>query len=121
EVHDPWADELALRELADWCQQFSPTVGVEQAERPDALLLDVTGSARTFGGEASLMRRVQAAFAQRGLQVRLAIADTIGAAWALAHYHHEPTFLAPCRNNVILKSRKILRSAQNDALMPLSI
>jgi protein ImuB len=114
EVHDPWADELALRELADWCQQFSPTVGVEQAERPDTLLLDVTGSARTFGGEASLLRQLQAAFAGRGLQVRLAIADTIGAAWALSHYHHEAMFLTPCRLRATLLSIRKDRKNHGD-------
>jgi hypothetical protein len=39
ELADPLADRLALAELAEWCQQFSPSVALEEAEatrRPTA-------------------------------------------------------------------------------------
>jgi protein ImuB len=87
EQHDSRADELALLELAAWCEEFSPTVGVEP---PDNLCLDVTGLAQLFGSEQLLAQHVLKAFARRGLVVRLAIADTVGAAWALAHYGNAP-------------------------------
>jgi protein ImuB len=61
-------------------------VCLEDAPRPECLLLDVMGTAAFFGGEASLTVRLQQAFAERGLQVRVALAGTIGAAWALAHH-----------------------------------
>ena len=86
ELHDPEADRLALEELAQWCQRFSPLVGPEQGECPESLLLDVSGLEALFGGEASLTAEVYLAFAQRGLEVRIAVADTIGAAWAVAHF-----------------------------------
>lgn len=84
--YDPLADRAALVQLAGWCQQFSPTVGLEEAEAPDSLLLDITGLGRLFGGEDRLAEQVRQAFLQRGLAARLAIADTVGAAWAAAHY-----------------------------------
>ena len=60
-------------------------MGVEAAEPPECLLLDVTGLGPLFQGEAALAEHVRREFRRRGWQVRLALADTIGAAWALAH------------------------------------
>src|SRR5579862_7070912 len=39
---DPRADLEALRKLALWAHRFSPTVGVEELERPESILLDIT-------------------------------------------------------------------------------
>lgn len=91
---DPRADREGLEELAGWCEMFSPIVGLEggrRAEkpaetRPESLLLDVTGLAPLFDGEPALVERIARAFAQRGLLARAALADTVGAAWALAHF-----------------------------------
>ena len=87
--HDPVADRAALEEIALWCERFSPAVAIESAERPDGLALDVTGLGPLFGGEVALAERVVHEFHQRGLSVRVAIADTLGAAWAVAHYEGE--------------------------------
>jgi len=84
ELHDVPGDRQALSELAEWCQQFSPLVGLDQTDEPDSLLLDVSGVIPLFGGEASLARRVVAACRHSGWDVRVAIADTAGAAWAVA-------------------------------------
>lgn len=78
-------DREALQRLAAGCDPFSPAVGVEAAEPPECLLLDVTGLGPLFQGEAVLAEHVRREFVRRGWQVRLALADTIGAAWALAH------------------------------------
>ncbi|MGE3808518.1 MAG: hypothetical protein AB7K24_27960 [Gemmataceae bacterium] len=83
---DAAACRAALVRLAVWCQQFSPVVGLEEAELPECLLLDVTGCATLFKGEAKLLERAAAAFRARGLFVRLALADTSGAAWGVAHF-----------------------------------
>jgi len=55
----------------------------------DTLYLDIAGCDRLFGGERALMASLRAALADFGLTVRLALADTPGAAWALAHYGAE--------------------------------
>ena len=83
EEHDPSADRATLAQLAAWCEQFSPIVGLEE---PDNLLLDVTGLGPLFGGEHILAEQIVRAFHRRGLAIQLTIADTVGAAWALAHY-----------------------------------
>lgn len=83
---DPWAERQALVHLAHWCQRFSPTVGLDSAEPPESLLLDMTGLGVLFRGEEGLLAHVMAEFRRRNLMVRAALADTIGAAWAMAHY-----------------------------------
>ena len=87
EAHDPLADRLALEQLAEWCQRFSPIVGLEDAQDPESLLLDVTGLSHLFGGEELLAHQIEQQFDHRGLSCRVAIADSIGSAWALAHCH----------------------------------
>ena len=90
--HQPADDIQALRELAVRCQRFSPVVGIEE---PDSLLLDLTGCAHLFGGERKLSRQVQRCFEQRGFFIKTAIADSIGAAWAVAHFGRHQTEIVP--------------------------
>ena len=51
-----------------------------------ALWLDVTGCAHLFGGEAALREDLLARLRRQGLAAAAAIADTPGAAWAVARY-----------------------------------
>jgi len=88
-------DGRVLEELAVECEQFSPVVAVEPSPEPQCLLLDITGVAHLFGGEASLAEKVVRHFARRQWQVRLAIANTMGAAWAVAHYGDTWTIVPP--------------------------
>ena len=90
--HQPGDDMQALQELAVRCQRFSPVVGIEG---PDSLLLDLTGCAHLFGGEFELSRQVQRSFGRRGFFIRTAIADTMGAAWAVAHFGQHQTEIIP--------------------------
>ena len=90
ELHDPAADEAALGQLAGLCEQFSPLVGIHP---PDTLCLDVTGLGPLFGGEESLAQQVARAFHQWGFLVQVAMADTLGAAWAAAHFGNRPPSL----------------------------
>ncbi|WP_424990456.1 Y-family DNA polymerase [Fluviibacterium sp. S390] len=77
------ADAALLAALRRWAGRFSPWVAEEP---PAALLIDLTGCAHLFGGEAALMRQVEADCADLGLTVRAGLADTVGAAWALARF-----------------------------------
>jgi protein ImuB len=69
--------------LLRWAGRFSPWVAPEGAE---ALVLDITGCAHLFGGEAGLAETLAAEAAALGLSLRFGIADTRGAAWAVARY-----------------------------------
>jgi protein ImuB len=84
--HDACRDQEGLVELAEWCEQFSPIVGLDQTDEPDSLLMDVSGLAHLFGGEEALAQAVVTACQQQRLTVRVAIADTASAAWGLARW-----------------------------------
>ena len=84
---DPAGDGALLERLARWAGRWSPLVEVDGG---DGLRLDVSGVAHLFGGEAGLAADVRARFAGLGLTVRIAIAPTAGAAWALARYSPSP-------------------------------
>jgi len=80
---DRQAEAAFLDALTRWAGRFSPWVA---AERPDALTLDITGCAHLFGGEEAMLARVTGDAADLGLSARCGLADTVGAAWALARY-----------------------------------
>jgi protein ImuB len=78
---DPAGDARALQRLAQWCNRYSPWTAPWGA---DGVILDVTGCAHLRGGEASLVRDLLERLRQRGIAGRAAIADSAGAAWAVA-------------------------------------
>ncbi len=84
--YDAAGDLAFLGQIAVWAGRWGPWTALDP---PDGLVVDVTAVAHLFGGEEALLADVHAAFAQRGLAVRAAIAPTAGAAWALAHYGPE--------------------------------
>ncbi len=87
---DVSAYRQALEALCLWAGRFSPLAGVEQGdpnfEFSQALWLDITGCEDVFRGEQNLLRQAVESSQRKGLKVRAAIAPTLGAAWALAHY-----------------------------------
>ncbi len=80
---DPAGDRADLETLSDWCARVSPSVALDP---PDGLFLDISGVAHLWGGEAALMDDFAARLARQEVSVRLAIASTPAAAWALAHF-----------------------------------
>ncbi|HYA74797.1 MAG TPA: DNA polymerase Y family protein [Roseiarcus sp.] len=83
---DPEAEARLLERLADWCARFTPLVALDGR---DGLMLDVSGVAHLFGGEAALAREIEARFATQGFTLALGLADAPRAAWALARYSRE--------------------------------
>jgi len=78
---DPEGDAAALRRLAQWCGRYSPWTATDGT---DGIWLDLTGVAHLFGDEPSLAADLVARLKRRGLTARAAVADTPGAASALA-------------------------------------
>jgi protein ImuB len=70
---DEAADTETLNNIADWCDRFTPLVALDC---PHGLLLDITGCAHLFGGEAALMGIVCDALTWQGFAVSAAIAGT---------------------------------------------
>lgn len=100
EEHQPAADRHALQSLAEWALHFSPLVGLDDADDPAGLLLDISGCDHLFGGERELALRMQQNLKHWGYAPRSAVADTIGAAWALARCAREPLTIVPADRHV---------------------
>ncbi|WP_246270531.1 DNA polymerase Y family protein [Hongsoonwoonella zoysiae] len=88
EEADEAADAALLAALADWCDRYTPLVALDGA---DGLLLDITGCAHLFAkdgedGEAALAADCTSRLGTQGFSVRIGIADTVGAAWAVARF-----------------------------------
>lgn len=86
-LQDPRAEAGFLTALRRWAGQFSPWVA---EEKPNALVIDITGCAHLFGGEEPLLKRIYQECTDLGLTLQAGIADTVGAAWALARYAGQP-------------------------------
>ncbi len=79
---DADADVQLLESIADWCLRYTPLVA---CDTPDGLLLDVTGCTHLYHGEHELVADLSQRLTRAGFAYALAIADTIGAAWAASH------------------------------------
>lgn len=79
---EPGADARFRQVLARWAGQYCPWVGVED----DGLVLDITGAAHLHGGETPLLADMARRLARAGISHRAGLADTRGAAWAIARH-----------------------------------
>ena len=78
---DEVAEAATLAAITDWCRRFTPLAALDP---PDGMMLDVTGAAHLFGGEAKLLGEIETRLAAQGFAARAALAPTPEAAWALA-------------------------------------
>lgn len=84
---NPARDSASLKRLALWAERFSPLVAVDETVAgSEGLFLDMTGGAHLFGGEAEMLLDLEARLARAGVPARAAMADSPGAAWALARF-----------------------------------
>jgi protein ImuB len=109
---EPDADRTLVEQLASWCDRYTPWVAIDPLgaalAAPDAtmvcsaggyggdagLLLDVTGCGHLYGpqgdkgeaGERALMADLVQRLSRHDFTCRAAMADTAGAAWALARF-----------------------------------
>lgn len=82
----PAHDIQALIEIALRCERYSYCIGLEEAPRPECLLMDVAGISHFFSGEQNLAQQLSEQLSQENLDSRVAIAETVGAAWIAAHF-----------------------------------
>jgi len=81
--HDPAADATCLDWLAQGATRWSPMVA---ARAPYGLVIDISGAAHLFGGEASLVSDVVTRLHRLGFSAQPALAATPAAALALARF-----------------------------------
>ena len=79
----PGREAKLLKGLGEWCIRYAPIVAADQ---PDGLILDITGCAHLWAGEAAYLKEIVNRLESKGYYARAAIADTIGTAWAIARF-----------------------------------
>lgn len=89
---DPDKAGQLLYNLADWCIRYTPVVAVDP---PDGLVFDISGCAHLWGGEHAYLNDIVIKLRTFGYDVRSAMADTIGAAWAIARFGKSMPILEP--------------------------
>ena len=85
-IHDanPDADAEGLEKLAQWAlRTYSPIVA---ADPPDGIVMDIAGAAHLHGGEQALLNGLIRALTDKMIEARIAVADTWGAAHAVARF-----------------------------------
>ena len=99
---DPAADRRALAEIADWCGRYTPWTAIDRdGSHPGefgggaGLFLDVSGCAHLFGGEEALLRDLLTRLEGLGFAATAAIAESAGAAWAMARFGGERIAVLP--------------------------
>ena len=79
----PAEEARLLERLCDWSSRYTPLAALD---RPDGLMLDISGVAHLFGGEAGLVEDCRARLAAQGIAARAGVAGNPRAAFALARF-----------------------------------
>lgn len=85
-------DRAALQKLMLWSRRWCPWTAVDGSA---GLVMDTTGAAHLWGGEAQMLRDIEGRLSTLGLSSELAVAPTHGAAWALARFGATRACCAP--------------------------
>ncbi len=80
---EPAEDARLIERLCDWCSRYTPLAAIDGA---DGLMLDISGVAHLFGGEAALARDCLKRLAAQGIGAAFGIAGNPRASWALARF-----------------------------------
>jgi len=97
----PAADRAGLERLAlRLSQRIAPVAAVDETGdgaggEADGIVIDVTGAAHLHGGEEALLAGLVGWLAGSGITARAALADTRGAAHALARFRADPAIIVP--------------------------
>lgn len=90
EREDEAADRVLIENLMGWCDRYTPVLAQDP---PDGLMLEISGSAHLFGGEAALMDDLFARLGRMGFTAFTAIAGTTHAARALGRFRVSGTIV----------------------------
>ena len=93
EEADLAADAQELERLAIWLhQRVAPIVAPDP---PNGIVIDTTGADHLHGGEVDMLDAIVGRLAMSGVEAKAAIADSWGAAHALARYVSGSTVVSP--------------------------
>ncbi len=103
---EPEADTEALERLALWAlRRYAPIVAVDP---PDGLVIDTTGADHLHGGEKVMLADMVERLGEAGITARAAVADSWGAAHAVARYVRQSVGV-------------VAVNASRDAVLPLPV
>jgi protein ImuB len=97
----PGLSNKLLKRIAEWCIRYTPAVAIDP---PDGLILDISGCAHLWGGEDAYLTDIITRLKDLGYKVRAAIADTVGAAWAIARFGRDSLIIKPSQQTTALLS-----------------
>jgi protein ImuB len=97
----PETSARLLNALAEWCIRYTPAVAIDP---PDGLLLDATGCAHLWGGERSYITAIHKRFKDFGYDISIALADTVGTAWAVARFASNDSIIESGQQHTALLS-----------------
>lgn len=95
---DEKGDWSLLETIRTWCERYTPWAAIDRSHdgfKGAALWLDITNAAHLFGGETRLLADLLQRLRGQGLNVRAAIADHPGAAWAIARFGRDEQRILP--------------------------
>jgi len=81
-----------LTAIGHWCIRYTPVTAIDA---PNGLILNASGCAHLWGGEQPYLKEIITRLKGRGYHVRAAMADTVGAAWAIARFGKEKAIIEP--------------------------
>ena len=97
---EPEEEVRLLERLCDWCSRFTPLAALDGR---DGLMLDISGIAHLFGGEAALIEDCRARLVAQGITVAVGAAGNPRAAWALARFSQVKTTPEPMSEKAFAK------------------
>ncbi|MDI9847580.1 DNA polymerase Y family protein [Rhodoblastus sp. 17X3] len=114
---DRRADREILLRLAARCERYTPLTALDE---PHGLVLDVSGCAHLFGGEAGLLSCALGDMAELGFSARAALAPTPDCARALARFSAGGIFSPDEAAAIAARLPLAALEAEEDALLALS-
>lgn len=97
---DAAGEAATLAAIADWCRRFTPLAALDP---PDGVMLDITGAAHLFGGEAKLLVEIETRLASQGFAALAGLGPAPEAAWALVRFGKDRLLPSDCAEQEIAR------------------
>lgn len=79
----PNLERQLLERIAEWCIRFTPIASVDP---PGGIILNASGCSHLWGSDEAYIEDIIERLHAKGYHAKAAMADTIGAAWAMARF-----------------------------------
>lgn len=86
----PSRETRLLKAIGEWCIRYTPVVAIDIM---GGLFFDISGCTHLWGGEQQYLQEIINRLQSKGYQVRAAIADTLGTAWAISRFGQSPVVI----------------------------